>query len=589
MQAKRSFRVRHTTQALIALALIVMTVVPCSLFVYWQYRNDNTALIAARNTHQLDILAMMGNAVQQVVNVSRIAEQQVLEAIVVSNMFSGYLDMSPRDRLYVLRQVNTALTSIRHANAVVENIYLIGVEQNSFTTNYYCDEAILYQQPYLQELTDVQYGVKRVIPTRKAEYCYRYKQYNSPYVVSFIVHLNQRMKDQAISYSQVDIDFQYIRDAMSAMDMADGSFACIVDNDGTIIYLPDDQWLGKPGAETVYQGMLLGDILSRTKTEAVFEAGEYTVRALALADVPWRIVEVNSDAAQIAQATALQRSYLLTMLLLVGLSVLFSALIARGITHPIHRVIRRMEKVSAGDFSARAPEVNNLDINSLSESFNRMVERVVQLIRENERKERARLTMEMTAKQSQINSHFLYNTLNTIKWMAISHGQEEIADVTVALVNLLEYSARDQERFVPVAQELAFVRDYLKIQEVRASCKVDIRYDIDPDVENCLTLKMLLQPAIENAILHGFQENGNHRLRITGRNEQGVLVFTVQDNGTGFTYQGLENLSGVGLNNVEQRIRLHYGDAYGITVQSVPGEGTTVTLRFPARKGEEGP
>lgn len=587
MRAKRSFRVRHTTQALIALALIVMTVVPCSLFMYWQYRNDNSALIAARATHQLDILNMMGNGVQQVVNVSRIAEQQVLEAIVVSNMFSGYLDMSPRDRLYVLRQVNTALTSIRHANAVVENIYLIGVENNSFTTNYYCDETILYQQPYLQELTDVPYGVKRVIPTHKADYCYRYKQYISPYVVSFIVHLNQRMKDQAISYSQVDIDFQYIRDAMSAMDMADGSFACIVDSDGTILYLPDEQWLGKPSEETVYQGMPLGSIVARTKTEAVFEAGAYTVRTLALSDVPWRIVEVNSDAAQIAQATALQRNYLLTMLLLVGLSVLFSALIARGITHPIHRVIRRMEKVSAGDFTARAPEVSNLDVNSLSESFNRMVERVVQLIRDNERKERARLTMEMTAKQSQINSHFLYNTLNTIKWMAISRGQEEIADVTVALVNLLEYSARDQERFVPVSQELAFVRDYLKIQEVRASCKVDIQYDIQPDVQACVMLKMLLQPALENAILHGFQEGDNHKLSITGRKVQEVLVFTIRDNGTGFSYHGLENLSGMGLSNVEQRIRLHYGDAYGIDVQSVVGEGTTVTLRFPAHKREE--
>lgn len=587
MRAKRSFRVRHTTQALMALALIVMTVVPCSLFVYWQYRNDNTALIAARATHQLDILNMMGNGVQQVVNVSRIAEQQVLEAIVVSNMFSGYLAMSPSERLYVLRQVNTSLTSIRHANAVVENIYLIGVENNSFTTNYYCDEALLYQQPYLQELTDAQYGVKRVIPTHKAEYCYRYKQYISPYVVSFVVHLNQRMKDQAISFSQVDIDFQYIRDAMAAMDTTDGSFACIVDSDSTVIYLPDDSSLGKPGNGTSYNGVRLSDILGRAQTDDVFTFGAYTVRSLALKDVPWHIVEVNNDGAQVAQATALQRNYLLTMLLLIGLSVLFSALISRGITHPIHRVIRRMEKVSAGDFSARAPEVSNIDINSLSQSFNRMVERVIQLIRENERKERARLTMEMTAKQSQINSHFLYNTLNTIKWMAISHGQEEIADVTVALVNLLEYSARDQERFVPVSQELAFVRDYIKIQEVRASCKVDIRYDIQPEVETCVMLKMLLQPAIENAILHGFQEGENHKLTIVGQNLQGMLVFTIRDNGAGFPYRGLENLSGMGLNNVNQRIRLHYGDTYGISVQSTLGEGTTVTLCFPARKGEE--
>ena len=160
---------RHTTQALIALALIVMTVVPCSLFVYWQYRNDNSALIAARATHQLDILNMMGNGVQQVVNVSRIAEQQGAGGDCGIQHVQRLSDMSPSERLYVLRQVNTSLTSIRHANAVVQNIYLIGVGNNSFTTNYYCDETLLYQQPYLQDLTDAQYGVKRVIPrTRRS-------------------------------------------------------------------------------------------------------------------------------------------------------------------------------------------------------------------------------------------------------------------------------------------------------------------------------------------------------------------------------------------------------------------------------------
>ena len=172
--------------------------------------------------------------------------------------------------------------------------------------------------------------------------------------MSFVVHLNQRMKDQAISFSQVDIDYRYLREAMAAMDTADGSFACIVDGDGTIIYLPDEPWLENPAAVPNTAAWRWEASLAGRKPKPAFTSGAYTVRTLALTDVPWRIVEVNDDGAQIAQATALQRSYLLTMLLLVGLSVLFSALIARGITHPIHRVIRRMEKVSAAIFP-RAP------------------------------------------------------------------------------------------------------------------------------------------------------------------------------------------------------------------------------------------
>ena len=546
---------KHTTRTMIALALVVMTVVPCSLFAYWQFRSDNDYLAEARRVHQEDVLSMMLAGVQQVVNAGRIAEQQVLEAVVTSNMFSGYMEMTPGERLYVLRQVNATLTAIRHANNAVENIYLIGVENNSFTTNYYCDEALLYRQPYLKEMRKAQLGVKRVLPTRKAEYCYRYKQYISPYVVSFVVHLNQQLKGQAISFSQVDIDFDVIREAMAHMG-----------------------------------GVPLGEITALARDSGTFVWNQYSVRTARLADATWSIVEVNSNAAQLRQAQRLRRDYLLTMLLLALLSAVFSTVIARGITDPIRRVIRRMETVSAGDFTARAPAVRNQDINRLAETFNRMIEQVVHLMRDNERKERERLTMELSAKQSQINSHFLYNTLNTIKWMALGRGQEDIADVTVALVNLLEYSARDAERFVPVKQELGFVEDYLKIQESRTCCRICLQYEIEPEVCRCVMLKMLLQPAIENAVLHGFNHAREaHVLRIAGRVEGGDLVFTVEDNGSGFIYDGLDKLTGMGLTNVEQRIRLHYGEQYGIKVRSEPGQGTVVMLRFPALGEEEAP
>ena len=581
---------KHTTRTMIALALVVMTVVPCSLFAYWQFRSDNDYLAEARRVHQEDVLSMMLAGVQQVVNAGRIAEQQVLEAVVTSNMFSGYMEMTPGERLYVLRQVNATLTAIRHANNAVENIYLIGVENNSFTTNYYCDEALLYRQPYLKEMRKAQLGVKRVLPTRKAEYCYRYKQYISPYVVSFVVHLNQQLKGQAISFSQVDIDFDVIREAMAHMDTDDGSFAYVVDDDGMLIYAPEDRWLGLGSAGVEVGGVPLGEITALARDSGTFVWNQYSVRTARLADATWSIVEVNSNAAQLRQAQRLRRDYLLTMLLLALLSAVFSTVIARGITDPIRRVIRRMETVSAGEFTARAPAVRNQDINRLAETFNRMIEQVVHLMRDNERKERERLTMELSAKQSQINSHFLYNTLNTIKWMALGRGQEDIADVTVALVNLLEYSARDAERFVPVKQELGFVEDYLKIQESRTCCRICLQYEIEPEVCRCVMLKMLLQPAIENAVLHGFNHAREaHVLRIAGRVEGGDLVFTVEDNGSGFIYDGLDKLTGMGLTNVEQRIRLHYGEQYGIKVRSEPGQGTVVMLRFPALGEEEAP
>ena len=139
-------------------------------------------------------------------------------------------------------------------------------------------------------------------------------------------------------------------------------------------------------------------------------------------------------------------------------------------------------------------------------------------MRENIEKERERLNMEQTALNSQINSHFLYNTLNTVKWMAVRAGNEEIARMVVALVNMLEYSCKKIDVPVLISEEINFIKNYVCIQEGRCCSSVHMKFDIDPKLENCLILKMLLQPVVENAMQHGFgEDNIDNRILITGR------------------------------------------------------------------------
>ena len=168
--------------------------------------------------------------------------------------------------------------------------------------------------------------------------------------------------------------------------------------------------------------------------------------------------------------------------------------------------------------------------------------------------------MEQTALNSQINSHFLYNTLNTVKWMAVRAGNEEIARMIVALVNMLEYSCKKIDMPVFIPEEIKFIKNYVCIQEGRCCSSVHIKFDIDPKLENCLILKMLLQPVVENAMQHGFgEDNIDNRILITGRLLGDRVQFQIRDNGQGFLYEGFDKLTGVGLHNIQDRIRLNYG------------------------------
>ena len=159
----------------------------------------------------------------------------------------------------------------------------------------------------------------------------------------------------------------------------------------------------------------------------------------------------------------------------------------------------------------------------------------------------------------------------------------------VALVNMLEYSCKKIDMPVFIPEEIKFIKNYVCIQEGRCCSSVHIKFDIDPKLENCLILKMLLQPVVENAMQHGFgEDNIDNRILITGRLLGDRVQFQIRDNGQGFLYEGFDKLTGVGLYNIQDRIRLNYGDNYGVELESKPGEGTAVTVEIPVcQKAEE--
>lgn len=201
----------------------------------------------------------------------------------------------------------------------------------------------------------------------------------------------------------------------------------------------------------------------------------------------------------------------------------------------------------------------------------------------------------MNVLQAQIKPHFMYNTLDTIRWMAEEHNEEDIVEIIEAFTNLLRISLSKGKEIISVKEELSHVQSYLIIQKIRYEDKLDYEIQFDKEILDYKLIKLILQPLVENAIYHGIKEKrGNGKILITGKIEDNLLCFTVADNGKGMDEETLNKINnmlnnndgnrnqiGYGIFNVNERIKLIHGSEYGLVYRSILGEGTIVELRHP--------
>ncbi len=288
----------------------------------------------------------------------------------------------------------------------------------------------------------------------------------------------------------------------------------------------------------------------------------------------------------------------------------FSTITNRNLSDYIGDQIQQLEdfagQLADGQMNARAPDMQTRELQPLTESLNTMAERLNSLMLQNKTEQDNLKKSELRTLQAQINPHFLYNTLDAIMWQAEAKNSSEVIHITAALSDFFRISLSSGEEWITVAQEKRHLEGYLSIQKVRYRDILEYSVEIDPDIEDEIVLKLLLQPLVENALYHGIKpRRGGGLIRVTGRREGKDLCFCVQDNGAGISPERLQEVraslkdnniqlisdaeggSGFGLKNVDLRIRLYYAKEEGLTIESDAG-GTKVSFRLPAgMKGTE--
>ena len=265
------------------------------------------------------------------------------------------------------------------------------------------------------------------------------------------------------------------------------------------------------------------------------------------------------------------------------------------ITRRINELKNSMAKVENGDFDAVINTQDKDEIGDLIHSFNSMTTQIKNLITQVYEGRISQKESEMRALRAQINPHFLYNSLSLINWKAIEYEQEDISEITLALSNYYRTSLNKGKNILSFEQELSNMQSYLKIQQIMHDNSFDVVINVSEEVMPCESLNLILQPLVENAIDHGIDLLTDRKGVITVEakmqtDEEGkkLVCVTVSDNGVGMDKETAQNFltvqsKGYGARNVNDRIRLYYGESYHLEVQSMPDEGTTITIKFPAK------
>lgn len=293
------------------------------------------------------------------------------------------------------------------------------------------------------------------------------------------------------------------------------------------------------------------------------------------------------------------RKYVFGVAAILSLVAVIAAVyISRIVYRPVRKLMVAMQEVSAGEMATRAEVVSNDEIGLAAKEFNRMLDRIEELIKQLIAEEKKKKDAELEALQYQITPHFMYNTLNSIKCYALIHGQKEIATVIEDFVELLQTCIRKKGAFLTVAEEVQILENYIHLQEFRNGEAYQTEYKIEREAEQCKIPRLLLQPLVENAIIHGLDiKKQKKRLLIEAYTSGSRLYLEVKDNGRGMSEEQIEELlkkkekktkglTAVGIQNIQDRLKLYYGKQAKLSLES-DEKGTIARIYLTVNRNED--
>ncbi|KLU70246.1 MAG: hypothetical protein RHS_3907 [Robinsoniella sp. RHS] len=424
---------------------------------------------------------------------------------------------------------------------------------------------------------------EQVIRNKGAIKCYDVGKEHSIIFARTIKDFKNVLKDDQITGTvMVMIRGQYIRDILKNAVTTPGSYAMLVNGDGEVTYATRDDLNGQLLSEVVKEDSDGGT--SPQMLEREIESLEQ------------RLVIVTPVQDISLSISSFKNTLIEFLIILVILNLILVLLISKKLTKPMHNFVDQIQDIGITDIARKVDASGYSEIENIAEDFNHMLTRIQNLVNENYVISLNEKNARIEALQSQINPHFIFNTLDTINWKVMFLDMPEVTNMITCLGDMLRYTTYQYGKYVTASQEILQIKNYLYIQEIRYDHSFEAFYDVEEEVLKQVIPCLIIQPLVENAVVHGLKDKKDGVLVIKLRIEENMLKIMVFDNGNGMeqqkireVYQSTEGTikESIGLSNVNKRICLTYSVEKGLEIKSRVGHYTRIEILIPIAEGKK--
>lgn len=511
------------------------------------------------------------------------------------DMFLGKSNQHLEENLYSIRQFMQGLSTLYPEIAGI----LVVNNKGDYVSNelYSRSDVNLTKESWYKEALQNK-GIFKIIGHPNDRQITSHVKYKNSEVVTVVRALLEPETQEVKGVILLDLKLRVIAEATKDVRLGKSGYLMVIDENGKEIYSPAqplDIKLPKKIINSKENSGFFSDVVNGNTLQFIYQKQPFT---------NWTTVGIFSSEESVSEVKAIHLYVVCFVFFVCLIGITSSYYLSNSMSNPILKLMSVMEKVQNGDLTTRYKGRRQDEIGMLGRSFNHMIVKINELLQLTEHQERQKREAELRSLQAHIKPHFLYNTLDTISWMARKQKNNDVADLVSSLSKLFRIGLNKGNDIILLTEEMLHIESYLSIQKARYREKLNFSIEMDHVVHNVKILKLILQPIVENAIYHGIKERrgpGNISIKVIEEQEQ--LVMIVKDDGKGITIEKLEELReklntlydntdkrgkeldfGYGMMNVQARIKLTYGEKYGLKIDSQLGEGTTITIYLPVQR-----
>ena len=522
-------------------------------------------------TENLNIISRLADStLSTFINMTNyISEQEEIQAILSKTSYDNY-----EDRFKDTQRIYKIANSVLATQTLDVPIHIIDKNRKTrFSTTDYLVPIYEDSRGNFFDIIDGSEGKQLSFIHRRVD-----GKYSKDIVMAVGRQIRSRNEGGSLGYVISDVYDDYFNDILKNTRTYEKNNVYILDKNGTII--TDKLHKNRTGFK--FDEGYLDQIIKNEKGvfECTLDNIHYRAYYTTSDHMALKVVELVPISVIYKERAIIIAIFIILMIVFSIMAVIASLTLSRNISKPINELSNIMKKVEEGERDINFPIIGNDEIAQLGKSFNDMIKEINRLIEEVYIKQFLLQQAEFTALKAQVNPHFLYNTLQSINWMAKLSDFEGVSTMVTALGKFLRYSISSREDLVTIGQEIEQIQNYLIIQKTRYGDKFEVSIDVEENIRDHKVLKLMLQPIVENSIIHGIEQKiGKGEIRINVYVRHRELYFDILDNGIGFGNSTAKG-EGIGINNVDRRVKIQYGDAFGVSVEKKE-EFTCVSIKIP--------